>query len=145
MIQKAFIPIFASIIVITILLMSTYPKMIESQKHPEIEILNFATDKNTYSSYEDMKISLLIKSSKDLENVTIRVWGIKPRNYAYINDSKIVNLKEGENEITFTEKTPYCTSGCGGVYPGPYDLNAEVWINGKSVANSTKTINLVKS
>ncbi|MEM5870219.1 MAG: hypothetical protein QXR09_03600, partial [Candidatus Aenigmatarchaeota archaeon] len=97
MIQKAFIPIFASIIVITILLMSTYPKMIESQKHPEIEILNFATDKNTYSSYEDMKISLLIKSSKDLENVTIRVWGIKPRNYAYINDSKIVNLKEGEN------------------------------------------------
>ncbi|MEM5879139.1 MAG: hypothetical protein QXU74_01460 [Candidatus Aenigmatarchaeota archaeon] len=114
------------------------------QETSEIEILNFTTDKNTYSSYEDMKISLLIKSSKDLENVTIRVWGIKPRNYAYINDSKIVNLKEGENEITFTEKTPYCTSGCGGVYPGPYDLNAEVWINGKSVANSTKTINLVK-
>jgi hypothetical protein len=113
-------------------------------KNQEIEILKFTTDKKTYGSYEEMKISVLLKSPKDVENVAINVFGIMPRVYAYVNESKIVNLKEGENEIVFLTKTPYCTSGCGGVYPGPYDLYAKVFFKGEEVTNSTTTINLVQ-
>lgn len=112
--------------------------------NPNIQITEFKTDKSTYSSYEEMKIFVKLKSSEDLENVNVKVWGIKPRNYAHINDSKTVSLKKGENEIVFNAKTPYCTSGCGGVYPGPYDLFLEVWFNGEIVASATSTINLVK-
>jgi len=112
---------------------------------PQLQITEFKTDKNTYSSYEEMKISLKLKSSEDLENVTIVVWGIKPRNYAYVNVSKNVDLKKGENEFFISAKTPRCTSGCGGVYPGPYELNAEVWFNGKALANSNLRINLVSN
>jgi hypothetical protein len=115
-----------------------------NQEIPVIEILSFSTDKNTYSSHEEMKILLLLKSSKEIENITVNVWGIKPYNYAYINESKTLNLKRGENEIVFLARTPYCTSGCGGVYPGLYDLYAEVFMNDEKIANTTTKINLVQ-
>ncbi len=108
-----------------------------------IEIAMLTTDKNTYGSHEDMKVSVLIRSSKSFENVTVSLSGIKPYNHAYVKESKIVNLFQGENEIVFYVKTPYCTSGCGGVYPGPYDINAEILINGEQVANSSTKVNLV--
>jgi hypothetical protein len=79
-----------------------------------------------------------------MENITVNVWGIKPYNYAYINESKTLNLKRGENEIVFLARTPYCTSGCGGVYPGLYDLYAEVFMNDEKIANTTTKINLVQ-
>ncbi|MEM7816005.1 MAG: hypothetical protein QXN71_02720 [Candidatus Aenigmatarchaeota archaeon] len=115
-----------------------------AQQSPEIGILSFTTDKPTYSSHEEMKISVIVRSSVNIENATAKVYGIKPYNHAYVNELKIVNLSKGDNEITFFAKTPYCTSGCGGVYPGPYNLTAEILVNGELVANSTTTINLVK-
>jgi hypothetical protein len=115
-----------------------------NQETSNVEVLNFSTDKKTYGSYEDMKISVLLKSSKNLENVSVNVFGIRPRVYAYVNETKIVNLKKGENEVVFLAKTPYCTSGCGGVYPGPYDLYVKVFVNGEEIANSKTTINLVQ-
>ncbi len=110
---------------------------------PGIEIAMLTTDKNTYGSHEDMRVSVLIRSSESLEKATVSLSGIKPYNRAYVKESKIVNLSQGENEIVFNAKTPYCTSGCGGVYPGPYDLNVEILITGGLVVNSSTTINLV--
>ncbi len=111
--------------------------------NPGIEIATLTTDKDTYGSHEDMEVSVLVRSSESLENATVSLSGIKPYNRAYVKESKTVNLSRGENEIVFNAKTPYCTSGCGGVYPGPYDINAEILINGEQVANSSTTINLV--
>jgi hypothetical protein len=114
-----------------------------NEKLQAVEITKFTTDKEKYGSYEEMKIYVTIKSSKNFGNVKVNVFGIKPHNYAYINDSKIVNLTTGENEIIFSEKTPYCTSGCGGVYPGPYNLHAEVFLDEKLISTSFTTIELV--
>lgn len=127
-----------------VLIVAILPNM-QNNKQDEsfVQIINFTTDKKTYSSFEEMKIFVKLISKKDLENVTLKVWGIKPRNYAYINESKTLNLKKGENEIIFLAKTPYCTSGCGGVYPGPYDLFLEVESESKIVAKSSLTINLI--
>jgi hypothetical protein len=132
-----------SLIFLAILILNS-SRFGNNQETSSIEILNFSTDKKTYGSYEDMKISVLLRSLKNFENVTINVFGIRPRVYAYINESKIVNLEEGKNEIVFLAKTPYCTSGCGGVYPGPYDLFVKVFVNGEEMTTSTTKINLVQ-
>ncbi len=108
-----------------------------------MSIKSFTTDKETYGSEEDMKITIIIHSDAEIKNLTARVSGIKPYRTAFIDNSKTVDVVSGDNEIIFSEKTPYCTSGCGGVYPGPYNLNAEIFINGEMAANSTTTINLV--
>lgn len=117
-------------------------KQTSVQEIPNAEIIKFATNKKTYGSYEEMKISVIVRSSKNFQ-AKVNVSGIKPHSHAYINDSRLVNLTTGENEITFFEKTPHCTSGCGGVYPGPYDLNVEIFVKETLVADSITTINLV--
>lgn len=116
---------------------------VETTKSPVIEIVKFVTDKKTYSSQEQMKILVVVKSSENVESIKASVWGIMPQRYAYVNYSKIADLSGGENEITFFGVTPYCTSGCGGVYPGPYEIHAEIFVEDILTANSTETINLV--
>lgn len=113
-----------------------------SEEKQNIEITEFQTDKNTYSSHEDLEISLQITSSRDIQ-ATAKIKGIQPFNRAYIENSKEINLKEGENEITFNEKTPRCTSGCGGVSPGEYDISIEIWDDNEIIGSLTTTINLV--
>jgi hypothetical protein len=130
-----------SLIIVGSILASSITKNTINQK---VEIVSFETDKKVYRSNEEMKIFVFLKSSKEFENVTVNVYGIIPRAYAYINESKTVNLKNGENRIVFQTKTPYCTSGCGGVNPGSYDLYVKVFIDGKEVTNSTTKINLVQ-
>jgi hypothetical protein len=108
-----------------------------------IQITNFTTDKNTYGSNENMSIMVAVASTKAVDGVQIKVFGVKPYNYAYVNLDRKVNLSEGPNEIFFSAETPYCTAGCGGVYPGPYELHAEVFLNESQAANSTITIRLI--
>lgn len=110
-----------------------------------LTILEFSTDKEIYSSFEDMYVRIVIFSESQLNNVSIQLIGIKPRQYAYVNDSKQITLLAGRNEVLFVEKTPYCTSGCGGVYPGPYQIEVRVYHRGKLIANSSKTIHLTSS
>lgn len=110
----------------------------------EVQILNFSTDKSTYSSKETLKATVIINSSIQLNGVRVNLWGIKPRGYAYINDTKIVNLSAGKNEITFLATTPYCTRGCGGVFPGPYELKVEIYLNEKLLDSSVTTITLTE-
>lgn len=108
----------------------------------QLEIKDFTTDKKTYASNEELKASLTVLSSGEVKGALVKLTGIKPSNYAYINSSQTVNLIPGKNEIIFTETTPYCTSGCGGVYPGPYNLNIEVFIEENLSAGSAALINL---
>lgn len=107
-----------------------------------LKITDFTTDKKTYTSNEGLEASLTVLSSKEIKGVVIKLTGIKPHARSYINGSQTVDLNLGENKIVFTEKTPYCTSGCGGVYPGPYDLNIEIFIKENLIASSTVSINL---
>lgn len=109
------------------------------------KITDFITDKKTYTSHQELKAFLTVLSFKETEEVLIKLTGIKPYTRAYIDSSQTINLNSGENEIVFTEITPYCTSGCGGVYPGPYDLIAEIFIGKDLIASSTISINLTNN
>ncbi|MGM5488427.1 MAG: hypothetical protein ACQESG_05750 [Nanobdellota archaeon] len=112
----------------------------EGNQASDIEIMSFSTDNKTYGSYEKVNANAIVRSSAD-QTITARLSGIKPHTNPYIDESKIINLSEGENEIHFTATTPHCTSGCGGVYPGPYQLTLEL-LHG-TVTSKNITIELI--
>jgi len=108
-----------------------------------VSIVSFSTDKTNYSSNEKIVFSVVVNSSVAVENASINIFGIKPHQYAYVNDTKIAALESGINTLNFTETAPSCTAGCGGVYPGPYDANVQIFVRDVLVANATMTITLV--
>lgn len=119
----------------------------EGPKAPVYDISDFQvemdTDKEVYGSYELVRILVVVDSPADVDDASLTVWGIRPGNYAHINRTRPVNLTQGENRFLFGAKTPYCTSGCGGVYPGPYDVVAELTVGLETVSAKT-VINLVR-
>lgn len=117
-------------------------KALEIEGESVLEVSEFTTDKETYSSQEEMIVDLEIISSENINSAKIELKGIKPYNKNYIDSSKTIDLEKGKNQITFKEETPYCTSGCGGVYPGPYGLIVKIYSGEDLIINSTKTIEL---
>ncbi|MFH1587622.1 MAG: hypothetical protein ABID38_07230 [Candidatus Diapherotrites archaeon] len=105
--------------------------------------LSISTDKESYGSNEEIIIIVTATASKNVENALVKVWGITPGTKNYIEAEETVTLNQGENEIEFIGQTPFCTKGCGGVYPGPYSLHASVEINGEEMAKAETTIELV--
>ena len=104
--------------------------------------LSVSTDKNEYGSNEEAIITVIASASEGIEKVTVKVWGITPYSKNYIENEKTIDLEKGENTIEFVETTPYCTAGCGGVYPGPYNLYASVEYYGKEIAKAQIEITL---
>ncbi len=104
--------------------------------------LSVSTEKEVYGSHEDVAITVAAIVSKSVKGVTIKVRGITPYRINYIESEKTVDLNEGKNHVEFVETTPHCTAGCGGVYPGPYDLHASFELNGKEMAEAKTTITL---
>jgi len=116
---------------------------LEADIENEIEIKEFKTDKENYGSHEKVQFSVKIWSKKDIDEAEIKITGIQPYQRFYINKAKITSLTAGENIFYIEAETPYCTSGCGGVYPGPYDVYASIFIGGKLIQSAENSINLV--
>ena len=96
--------------------------LLSKDPNTELDILSFSTDKKTYHSKERMNVTIVIKSSDILENVSVKVYGIKDRHGNYrLNAEKSINLSKGINTIPFTYTTPSCY-GCAGINPGSYRL-----------------------
>jgi hypothetical protein len=98
--------------------------------------ISVSTDKEEYTSYEEIKIVVSAVSSKEIENATVKVWGITPYSRNHIESEKKVQLNEGETVIEFTETAPACTSGCGGVFPGPYNIKVLIQKDETELANA---------
>ena len=121
----------------------TETKDLEADIENEIEIKEFKTDKENYGSHEKVQFSVKIWSKKDIDEAEIKITGIQPYQRFYIDKAKITSLTAGENIFYIEAETPYCTSGCGGVYPGPYDVYASIFIGGKLIQSAENSINLV--
>ncbi len=125
---------------------SNAPEQRLQPKQEALEInMGVFTDKSEYGSHQLAIIIVDANASERVEKAVVKIWGIKPYDRSFIVDEKQLDLQQGNNRIVFTETTPYCTAGCGGVYPGPYDINASVEIGGKEIAVAHATITLVKS
>ncbi len=111
----------------------------------QIEIKEFNSDKDTYGSREKVIFSLLILSDHKIDRAELSISGIRPYQYAYINKLEEINLARGQNMISIEAETPICTSGCGGVGPGPYDITADILVNHEIIASQTIIINLIEN
>ena len=114
------------------------------EEHLLVSIVSFSTDKQTYGSSEPINMTVVLNSSGYAEELRVHVFGIKPNvNFYYINRYKFANVSAGENTVILNATTPYCTAGCAGVYPGPYELYAEVIAGSEILSNASTVITLV--
>ena len=106
--------------------------------------LNLSTDKKVYHSSEEMELTAVVETPGRLENVTIRVYGIKDRRGNFRIDAKReVNIEPPGTKETFVFRMPSCY-GCAGVSPGKYEIFAEILKDGEIIGNLSKTITLEK-
>ncbi len=110
----------------------------------KVKIAEFNTDKDNYSSYEEIKLGVNLIAETEIKNAEIRITGIKPYQIAYIKETKVADLPKGESTILFEAQAPSCTSGCGGVYPGPYNISAEIFVEDTLIGSETTKIELVE-
>ena len=91
-------------------------------------VTNISTEKPRYTANELIKISVTIDSTADMNNVSLRVYGITSRQKKHLIDqTRNLNLIQGINVQNFTVKAPTCTHGCGArYYPDDYPLYAEI-------------------
>ncbi|MFH8109033.1 MAG: hypothetical protein QXO95_00600 [Candidatus Aenigmatarchaeota archaeon] len=103
--------------------------------------LEIFTDKEAYTQGEEIKVNVSFFSSKDLEDVEIKVFGIKGRYGDYISSNKVVNLRKGENLFDFYFRAPYC-SACTGIAPGEHEINVQLVYNNTLLASVSKKIRI---
>lgn len=106
--------------------------------------LSIDTDKKEYRSSERSLITVTAIASDTVPNAKVKVWGITAQSRNYIQSEKTLDLFEGDNTIEFIATMPYCTSGCGGVYPGSYLIYASVEANGVELGSAKTEIILQK-
>jgi uncharacterized membrane protein len=95
------------------------------------------------NSGASMVLSVSIQSSKMIENAKVQVWGIWSSNHHMyqIDELRIVSLETGEHRMENFETTAYC-SPCAGITPGPYEVFAEISVDGEVLDNYEVTIYL---
>lgn len=105
-----------------------------------IDEITLSTDKELYHSGEIIHITAGINSPAEIENVTIRFYGIYSGRYR-LDQTKVVDLHEGENNVTLDYNAPRCY-GCSGISPGTYQISTDVIFNGGSMLNSTVDVEI---
>lgn len=104
--------------------------------------LNLSSDKEVYHSSEELELKTTIETETGIENLTIKVYGIKDRRGNYrVNGERKVNIDPPGTSETFAFRMPSCY-GCAGVSPGDYEIVFEVLQNEKVIGNFSKTIRL---
>jgi hypothetical protein len=92
-----------------------------------------------------MMLSVSIQSSETIENLKVHVWGIwSQRHEEYkIDESRVVSLGASEHRMENFETTAYC-SPCAGITPGPYEVFAEISVDGDVFDNYEVVIHLTE-
>ncbi|MCK4336160.1 MAG: hypothetical protein KAW40_05565 [Candidatus Aenigmarchaeota archaeon] len=110
---------------------------------PEL-ILNLSSDKEVYHSSEEMELKTTIQTETRVENLTIRVYGIKDRSGNYrVSGEKVVNVEPPGTSETFDFRMPSCY-GCAGISPGEYEIIFETLKDGEIIGNFSKIVKLEK-
>lgn len=109
--------------------------------HTGIKTISLSTNKTVYHLGEDMQINLTINSYDKMDNLFIRVYGLKGRNKNdLVSFLRTKNMTAGENNITFHYKIPSC--GCA-VALGKHYILADVTYD-KEKMSRIKEIDLKK-
>lgn len=110
---------------------------------PEL-VLNLSSDKMVYRSSEEMELKTTIETGTRVENLTIRVYGIKDSRGNYrVNGERVVDIEPPGTSETFTFQMPSCY-GCAGVSPGEYEIIFETVQNGEIIDSRSQNVRLEK-
>lgn len=109
-----------------------------------VKILAFRTDKDVYASNEEMTLFLSLYSAAEINNVLIRVVGVKStKGIYYVSSSSTMNLTAGENNLILSKQLPAC-SKCAGINQGTYFINLSVTYDGE-VIEATHSIGITQT
>ena len=104
-----------------------------------IEILSFSTDKDVYSSNEEMILFLSVYSPEEMNDVLLKVTGVKSTKGIYhVAFSNETNLTAGENKLSWTQQLPSCF-GCNRIQPGTHFITVSI-TNGNEEVTATHSI-----
>ena len=105
-----------------------------------IDSVSVSTDKPLYHSGEIIKLSVKLDSPSDMNNVTLKYYGILSGSYR-LSKSQIVDVKKGENNYSLDYVAPNCF-GCAGISPGTYDVSVDVIYADRTVGTGTLGIEI---
>jgi hypothetical protein len=106
---------------------------------PRVE-MSISTDRELYHSNEIMTINVTIDSPGEIPGADVRVYGINARYYR-LDKTEKTNIDTGENTVVISYTTPSCT-GCAGISPGTYQLNADLTYGGNVIASATRDVEI---
>ena len=104
---------------------------IEEEPAPQAHIQSIFTDKKLYRSSEIVNLDLTIFATGNLKDVAVKIMGIKNK----LNQEKVLDIIEGENNISFSYQLPKCNV-CGGISAGEYPIDCEVNYSGLAINDS---------
>jgi hypothetical protein len=106
--------------------------------------LNLSSDKEVYRSSDKMELQANIETDFKIENLTVKVYGVKDRSGNYrVNGERVITAEAQRTTETFAFTMPSCY-GCAGVSPGDYEIVMEIIKNGEIIGNFSHTVRLEK-
>jgi len=99
---------------------------------------SLSTDKDVYNAGDLIGITLTANSSTDISGVEVKVYGIKTT-HNRLSETRNVDLVAGANNLTFSYQLPDCNS-CSGISAGNYVINADLFLNGRILARTEKSV-----
>lgn len=125
--------ILVGVCVVVIIILSGCIEQAGNLSNPDIKNLNLvieniSLERTSYTANEVIKFNVSVRSNMNVNNVSLRVYGITSRQGTnLIDDIKILNLTKGVTTMNYNAIAPWCTRGCGALYyPGSYAINAEI-------------------
>jgi len=107
-----------------------------------VEVLSVGEKDMVCSFGEKVTLNVTAKSSVSLDNVTVKIRGLKNKlNQMKLIKSQVVELARGINVISFACRIPTC-SPCNRLDPGIYSINATISRNGEILAYGSGSMEL---
>ncbi|PKP58040.1 MAG: hypothetical protein CVT88_07965 [Candidatus Altiarchaeales archaeon HGW-Altiarchaeales-1] len=118
-----------------------------NMKNLNLTVENISLEKPSYTANELINFNVTVKSNMNVDNVSLRVYGIASRQGSNLIDNvKILNLTEGTTTFNYNVTAPQCTHGCGrAYYAGDYPLYAEIKYEDKAInftLSNTSSVNV---
>ena len=108
---------------------------------PTVE-LQISTDSYDYLSGQQMKITITINTTQNLQNVRLQLYGIRSKYDIYkLNQEDQLNLTSGTHTLTYNYNTPTCSS-CAGLSSGEYSISTKLLLDGEELATTQTMINI---
>lgn len=111
----------------------TEPAAAQQEADAGILVKSVSSDKELYHSAETMLLTAIVNCDSDMDGVTVTASGVNGR----IDSVKTLDLKAGDNEVTFEHQLPSCNV-CGGIRPGTYSCTVEASYGGTSSSASAE-------